>query len=176
MKKFIPLLLLSLLALSTTLYAQKRDELSLNISLTRGEHSRDSHSQTTKITLQGRELVYEKSSTGFRAREPVKKSFTVSDEDIAQLKKLIREQNLLVTDTLAVALEPGGGFRTYFKINVQIELDGQKSAIAISGPRRDSGIKEKNIYRQTNALLEAVYKIINEQDADIGYENRGLVN
>ena len=176
MKRFIPLLLLSLLVLSTNVDAQKRDELSLNISLTRGEHSRDSHSQTTKILLKGRELVYEKSSTGFRAGAPVKKSFTIKDEDVTQLEKLIGEQNLLVTDTLAVALEPGGGFRTYFKINVQIELDGQKSAIAISGPRRNAGIKEKTIYRQTDALLEAVYKIINEQDADIGYENRGLVN
>lgn len=177
MRRLIALILLTFL-LPLLAHANKPDDFSLSIILTRGERSRDSHSQTTRITLQGSELVYEKSYSGFRggARSvPVKKSFKIKDEDLAELKKLVSENGLLNSDALAVAGE-ASGVRRYFELTLNINLDGKKSSIEISGPRSASEIKEKKIYRKANALLDAVYKLLVEQDKEIGYENRDLID
>lgn len=176
MKLFALLILLSLLILPMV-DGHKPDDFSLSISLTRGERSRDSNSQTTAINIKGRTLLYEKSYRGYRAskREAVKKSFQIKEADVLRLKSLIRDKGLLVSDSLAVA-EEESGVRRYFAITLNINQDGKKSIITISGPSEAAAIKEKKIYQSADALLEAVYEIINEQDAGIGYENRYLIN
>lgn len=156
---------------------QKADDFSLSITVTRGERSRDSHSQTTRITLKGRDLLYEKSYAGFRGgarSEPVKKSFRLSQEDVEKLKKVVRDNQLLTSDSLALA-SAEGGVRSYFEIALGINMDGRKSGLEITGPRDAAGIKEKQIYRRAQALLDAVYSILVAQDKEIGYENRDLI-
>jgi hypothetical protein len=177
MRRLIAFILFTLL-LPFAAHGHGPDDFSLNISLTRSERSRDSHSQTSRITLKGRALVYEKSYSGYRggARSvPIKKSFKLSDEDVESLKKLVRDENLLASDSLEVP-GAGGGVRRYFQIALGINLDGKKSTIEISGPRNATEIKEKPAYRKANALLDAVYKILVEQDKEIGYENRDLIS
>ena len=175
MRRLIALTLLALLPLAG--YSRRPEDFSLSATVTRGERSRDSHSQTTRITLKGRELIYEKSYSGFRGgakSAPVKKSFRIKDEDLELLKKLVRDNELLASDALAVE-GPEGGVRRYFEIELNINLDGKKSSIEISGPRNAADIREKKIYRKTNALLDALYKLLAEQDKEIGYENRDLI-
>lgn len=174
-RKISFILLITLLPLAVQ--ARGANDFSLSISVTRGERSRDSHSQTTHITLKGRELVYEKSYSGYRggARStPVKKSFRITDEDVEQLKKLVRDGNLLTSDKLEVE-GAQGGVRRYFEIALNINLDGKKSSVEISGPRSATEIREKKIFKNANALLDAIYKLMVEQDKEIGYENRDLI-
>jgi hypothetical protein len=176
MRLLIAFVLFTLLPL--TVDGRRADDFSLSISLTRGERSRDSHSQTTRITLKGEEIVYEKSYSGFRggARSvPVKKSFKLKAEDIESLKKLVRENELLTSDSLLVA-GAEGGVRRYFEIALAINLDGKRSAVEIKGPRSAASIKEQKIYQRAYALMEAVYKLLSERDKEIGYENRDLIN
>src|SRR5437868_14790288 len=164
MRRLIALILLTFL-LPLPAHARKPDDFSLSITLTRGERSRDSHAQTTRITLKGRELVYEKSYSGFRggARSvPVKKSFRIKDEDLERLKKLVSENGLLTSDALAVA-GAEGGVRRYFEITLNINQSGKKSSIEISGPRSASEIKEKKVYQKASVLLDAVYKLRSEE-------------
>jgi hypothetical protein len=177
MKRIALSLLLLFVSLMTAYGHRKQDDFSLHISLTSGESSRDSHAETATITVNGSELVYEKRYRGFRAstRTPVRRVFRIRDEDLKRLKTLIIDNNLLSTDALAVAGKTGG-VRRYFEITLDITLDGKKGSIKISGPRDASEIKEKSIYKSAGALVEAAYKIINEQDEAIGYENRGLIN
>ena len=177
MKRIALSLLLLFVSLMTAYGHRKPDDFSLNISLTRGESSRDSHSETITITVNGSELVYEKRYRGFRAstRTPVRKVFSIKNEDLKRLKTLIIDNNLLSTDALAVAGKTGG-VRRYFEITLDITLDGKKGSIKISGPRDASEIKTKSIYKRTDALVEAVYKIIASRSEAIGYENRGLIN
>ncbi|HEX8747724.1 MAG TPA: hypothetical protein VF717_11040 [Pyrinomonadaceae bacterium] len=152
------------------------EDFSFSISLTRGERSRDSHSQTTRITLKGQELLYEKSYAGRGGSRsvPVRKSFRLRDEELEQLKKLVRDNELLTSDTLAAA-EAESGVSRYFRIALNINLGGRKSSIEVSGPRNATEIKEKRAYQKANALLDAVYKILAERDKEIGYENRDLI-
>jgi hypothetical protein len=176
MRRLIALTLLALLPL--VVYSGRPDDFSLSATVTRGERSRDSHSQTTRITLKGRELLYEKSYSGFRggARSaPVKKSFRVKDEDVELLKKLVRDNELLTSDTLAVE-EASGGVRRYFEIELNVNQNGKKSSIEISGPRSASEIREKKLYQRADALLDALYKLLTERDKEIGYENRDLIS
>ncbi|MBD0373096.1 MAG: hypothetical protein ICV60_19805 [Pyrinomonadaceae bacterium] len=176
MRRLLALSILALLLPFST-GASVADDFSLNISLTRGERSRDSHSQTTRITLKGRELVYEKSYSGFRGgarSQPVRKSFRISDEEVEGLKKIVRDNDLLTSDRLEVSSE-AGGIRRYFELALNINLNGKKSSIEINGSRTAVEIKEKPAYRKAYALLDAVYKILSAQDKEIGYENRDLV-
>ena len=176
MRRLIALSLLALL-LPFTAHGRKPDDFSLSISLTRGERSRDSHSQTTRITLRGRELVYEKSYSGYRGARsvPVRKSFRIKDEDLERLKELVRKGEFPDSYEFAVKDEERG-VRRYFALKLDINLDGRKSSIEINGPRNASQIKEKAAYQKANALMEAVYKILGALDKEIGYENRDLIN
>lgn len=178
MRKLVALTLLILLFPFASEARQRGDDFSLSITVTRGERSRDSHSQTTRITLKGRDLSYEKTYAGFRggARSaPVKKSFRLTEQDVEKLKKLVRDNELLTSDSLAVA-GAEGGVRRYFEIALGINLDGKRSSIEITGPRDAAVVKEKPIYSRANALLDAVYAILSAQDKEIGYENRDLIS
>lgn len=175
MRQLIALALLALLFISA--YSRLPEDFSLSATVTRGERSRDSHSQTTRITLKGSELVYEKSYRGFRggARSaPVRKSFRLSSEELELLKKLVRDNDLLTSDTLTVEGEESG-VRRYFEIELSVNLGGKKSSIEINGPRTASEIREKKIYQRAYALLDALYKLLADRDKEIGYENRDLI-
>lgn len=181
MRRLVPLIFLTFL-LPLLASAQKPDDFSLSISLTRGERSRDSHSQTTHITLKGTELVYEKSYRGARGARsvPVKKSFQLTGEDLERLKKLVRASELPEVYQSAVA-EGESGVRRYFVLVLNTTLDGKKSSIEVSGPRGAVPVgatpfKEIPAYQKANAVIDAVYKLLVERDKEIGYENRDLID
>jgi hypothetical protein len=178
MRRLFALSLATLLLLSLTASARRPDDFSLNITLTRGERSRDSHSQTTRITLRGSELLYEKTYTGFRggARSaPVKKSFRLSDEERERLKKLVRDRAFPEAYDFSVA-EEESGIRRYFELKLNMTLDGKKSVINVSGPRTSSRFKEQENFQKAYALLDAVYTILSARDKEIAYENRDLIS
>jgi hypothetical protein len=178
MRKLFALTLLALLFPFASEGRERADDFSLSITVTRGERSRDSHSQTTRINLKGRNLSYEKSYAGFRggARSaPVKKSFRLTEQDVEKLKNIVRDKELLTSELLALA-SADGGVRGYFEITLGINLDGKSSGIGIRGPRGGAAIREKPLYLRANALLDAVYSILSAQDKEIGYENRDLIS
>lgn len=178
MLRLFALSLAALLLLSLTAPAQRPDDFSLDITLTRGERSRDSHSQTTRITLRGNELLYEKSYAGFRGgarTAPVKKSFRLREEDRERLKKLVRDKEFSEDYEFVVADEEAG-IRRYFDLKLNITLDGKKSVGHFYGPRASSRFKEQSNFLKADALLDALYTILAAQDKEIGYENRDLVS
>src|ERR1051325_1884854 len=83
-------------------FGQGTDELDLCSTLTRGEHSRDSSSRTTKITLRQDRIAYEQAYHGMAAsrHKPVHKEFKLSGEDKRRLIELIKERHLLLTGIL----------------------------------------------------------------------------
>lgn len=176
MRRLIALSLLALLLPFAARGGLQPEDFYLSLSLTRGERSRDSHSQTTRITLKGLELLYEKSYRGYRGARsvPVKKSFRIKQEQAEGLKRLVRENDLLTSDAVALA-GAESGVRRYFEIALRINLDGKTSSIEISAPRSATEIREKPAYRKADALVDAVYKILSELDKEIGYENRDLI-
>src|SRR5689334_5563675 len=83
---------LGLLLLALPVFSQEPN-LSINLSLTviEGEHSRDSNSTTTTITIKGNHLVYARSYSGYRdkQRQPIHKETVIKNEDMKKLRELI---------------------------------------------------------------------------------------
>ncbi len=157
-------------ACASTATGSPADGLSLRVRLTTGEHSRDSSSQTTTLTIapDANTIVWGKTFTGRRRGTPAEqKEFKLSPADRAALLKLIRGGNLLVTNS--IELPEGSGY-SYFAISLDLALDGEKGAISISGPRTASKVKEEKLYQDTLALVREIYRIINAQDATLDFE------
>jgi hypothetical protein len=164
-----------LLILTLTLAAQSTppSDLYLTVSLTKTEKSRDSNSRQTKISVNGERIIYERVYRGYRRNklEPVHKEFAIKEEEVKRLEKLVRDGNLLTSDSLQ---SKGTGF-VYFEISLDARLDGKQSHVEISGPSKAVGIKDQKLYRNTRALLEEIFRILNARDEEISYEE-DLVN
>jgi hypothetical protein len=75
--------ILILLMAGSALFAPAKppaDDLYLNVTMVTGEHSRDSHSTTTRLTAAADKLVYQQSYHGSHseARTPVKKEYALT--------------------------------------------------------------------------------------------------
>lgn len=169
----LPALLICICAAPSS--GRKPDDLSIAITLTRGERSRDSGGSTTKITLAGEQIIYERTYSGMarNRQKPVRKEFKLGDEDKGRLIELIRARKLLVTDAIEYPLA-GSGIIRYFAMSVHLTLSGKTGAISIKGPRNAVKIKEQKLYQNANALIEGIYGILHRLDEEIFYEE--LIN
>jgi hypothetical protein len=149
---------------------QTADDLTLRVKLTTGEHSKDSSSQTTTLTIApgAGTISWGKTFTGRRhATAPGAKEFKLTPADRSALIKLIRARDLLVTNSITVPDDSG---YSYFAISIALGLDGKKGAISINGPRTASKVKEEKLYQDTLALVKEIYRIINTQDETVRFE------
>jgi hypothetical protein len=63
----------------------------------------------------------------------------------------------------------GSNYR-YFEISIDLNLDGKKGAINISGPGNAVTIKEQKLYQNSLALVKELHRIMNLQDKDVDFE------
>ncbi len=155
-------------ACSCSVSGNGTDELHIGVRLTTGERSRDTNSQTTTITVEGDAVVWEQTFSGRRGGAPsLRKEFKLSPADKENLLKLIGSNNLLVTDSIELPLDPPV---FYFKISVDLTLGEKKGAINISGPRTAVKVKEEKLYQKTLPLVKELYRIMNSQDKDVRFE------
>jgi hypothetical protein len=160
--------LLLFTAMAFVLASGPSEQLSVKVSMVTGEHSRDSNSTSTSLTVERNKLKYEQTYYGYRAdrRPPVKKEYEVTANDRAVLIGLLRQKNLLVNKSLAgLPQEPSA--RTYFSLSVDTKFNGQDHSIKIEGGRNDEKLKETDLYRDSVLLIQQLYKIINRTDPDI---------
>lgn len=145
-------------------------ELRVSLSLTIGESSKDSNSQTMTITVERDVIVLEKTSSGYRGSSTASsvKKFILTPADKINLIKLIRSNDLLVTDSIKLP-QPSSNFR-YFEVSVDLTLGEKKGAINISGLRTAVEVKEKKLYQKTLSLVKELYRIINGQDKSVDFE------
>lgn len=143
-------------------------ELHVRVRLTTGERGRDSSSQTTTITVERDAIVWEQTFSGRRNTTPdMRKEFKLSPEDKGNLLGLIKSNNLLVTDSIELPLDPPV---FYFRVSVELTLDGKVGAISLSGPRDAVKIKEEKLYQNTLTLVKELYRIMNSQDKSVHFE------
>jgi hypothetical protein len=151
---------------------QGKDEFRLSVGLTTGERGRDSSSQTTTLTVEGSSIVWQKTFGGRRrGTPPSRKQFALSSADKADLLKLIRSNHLLVTDSIELPLDAPV---FYFRISLDLALDGKKGAINISGPRTAVKVKEAKLYQNTLTLVKELYRIMNSQDKTVRFQELTL--
>jgi hypothetical protein len=169
MKKLLPLLLV-LCAYSSLVCHAHASPLYLQLTLTKGERSRDSNSETARITISDKTLVYEQMYGGMRGnRQPSRKEFKLNNEDQSKIIELINERKLLVTNSIERG-QATPGIYFYFELSMTATVKGDEGRISIRGPRKATDIKEEKLYKDAVALIEEVYAIIHRMDKKIVYE------
>ena len=151
-----------ILARSTT------DDLQLNITIVTGEHSRDSNSTSTTLTVDGNKLFYEQTYHGAHSggREPVRKEYKLTAEDRNVLIGLLRQRNMLVNKNVSEPSQAKGSSR-YFELEIHAGLDGNEASISIDAARNDVKLKNERLYQDSVYLTEQIYKIINRTDPEM---------
>ena len=144
--------------------------LHLQIKIVRGERSKDSHSETTEITINGQTLAYRKTYSGRPSgRAPVQKEFELKTEDQSNLIKLIKERNLLRTESIEREQDVSGMY-LYFELSIKATVNESTGSVYLKGSRKTTALKEEKLYQDAVALIEEIYAIINRTDRAIAYE------
>ncbi len=170
MKYVLTILAILICACSASPLNNNADELRVSLSLTVGERSKDSNSQTTTITVERDVIALKKTSSGYRGGSSAPsavKNFRLTPADKVNLIKLIRSNDLLVTDSIKLP-QASSNFR-YFEVSVDLTVGGKKGAINISGMRTAVEVKEKKLYQNTLALVKELYLIMSRQDKGIRF-------
>ena len=169
MKNALTIIVLLLCACPVLAIGNGTEELRATVELTTGEHSKDSNSQTTTITVERNAIVWEQSFSGRMSRKsPLRKEFRLKRADRENLLKLIRSNKLLVTDSIEIPREASDF--TYFEISVDLTLGEKKGAINISAPRSSVTVKEEMLYQHTLAFITELYRIMHSQDKSVVFE------
>ena len=152
-----------------------QNEFSLNVTVVTSEHSRDSHSATTNLSVSGDTLVYEETYHGAHAnrRQPVKKEYKLTSDDRDRLIGLLKDKGLLTTLTISSSTEPAGPSRD-FELSIAAKLAGHESVISISAPRTATKLKTNPLYQGSIVLIAELYRIINRTDPDVTFSD--LIN
>jgi hypothetical protein len=154
----INLIALALLSLHSPGVLEAADpQMHLSIFIVRGEHSRDTNSTTTTITVDGTNLVYDQSYTGFRAgsRKPVHIERELRPEDLARLEAIIDRNKLLKSHSVKHDTgQPG----SYFMGSIDIKMRSKASSIRLSG--MTNLIQDEELYRKVQVLLDAIQNIV----------------
>lgn len=146
-------------------------ELHVSVRLTTGEHSKDSGSETTAITVGRDAISWEQTFGGSSRGRSVtarKKSYKLSAADKRSLVGLIESNNLLVTDSIKLP-RAASNYR-YFEISVDLTVGGKTGAISLSGMRTAAAVRGERLYQNTLALVRELYRIINAQDKSVRFE------
>jgi len=170
MKKLMVLTLLLFGAAPLFACSESTDALYLQITLTRGERSKDSNSTTTEITINGKTLTYQETYGGRSGgRAPVKREFKLNAEDQRKIIKLINDRNLLRTGSIKREQDVSGIYR-YFELSVNSTINKSKGSISINGSRKAIDLREEKLYKDAVALVEEIYGIIRRADKAVVYE------
>lgn len=169
MKKLVALILL-LCASPLLAGGKSADALYLQITMTRGERSKDSNATTTVITINGATLAYKKTYSGrLRGRTPEQKALQLNAEDQRNLVKLIKDRNLLHIESIERE-QVASGVYLYFELSIKSALGKSAGSINIKGSRKATALKEEKLYKDAVALLEEIYAVIHRADEAIVYE------
>jgi hypothetical protein len=171
LKLLIAFILVTSTVLPTTATGGAASDLYVSLTLTKTERSRDSSSRTTTITVEGNKIVYQKVSRGDRRSriEPVRKEYAITEEEMKRLEKVIVDHDLLTSGTLEYPATGGG--LVYFEVSLDVRFDGKQAEIEMSGPSKAADVRDEKLFKNSNALIEEIFRIINAQDAEVRYED-----
>jgi hypothetical protein len=152
-----------------------QNEFSLNVTVITSEHSRDSHSATTNLSVSGNTLAYEQTYHGAHAsrQQSVKKEYKLTSDDRDRLIGLLKDKSLLTTKTISNSTESAGPSRD-FELSIASKVAGQESVISISASRTATKLKTDPLYQGSIVLIAELYRIINRSDPDVTFSD--LIN
>jgi hypothetical protein len=162
MKSIIALSLLFSLA---TAIAGKPHDLYISVSMTISVHGTSGGRSTkTTFTVSGNKCVYEETYDGesVGGRQPVHKEYTLTAQEMSNLKRLIKIKNLL--RSRSETSPPGNVPYTAYDLTEEVRWQGKRSLIKVSGPKESlnsDGMKNSRLYQDADALLEYIRATVN---------------
>jgi len=157
MKKYLSILTILILGLfCSQSYA---DSFIIKINLTEGEHSKDSWSSETSISIDGSTFLYAKSYSGSAKghSKDVAKNCTLTDDQVTQIQTLLKDKNLLKTDSLFDKDEKYKSFERFVNISMTISVWEALSKISVNGDA--DSLNEANLYKNCYALIDLLNEI-----------------
>lgn len=153
-------------------FAVGADKPSIKIIFTRGERSKDSHSEKITIALSGNQLNYNKMIFGSyrnkkRPPAPINKTFTLSDEDVKAINDLIHQKRF--HEKGEVIERDVRSPSTYFEWLLVVNSGNKEITNQIIAKRDDAEIKENPLYKNADELMRALFDIFKKYDASISY-------
>ena len=138
----------------------QRDDLYVSVTLEVSEHSRDSNSTKTSFVITGNKVIYDETYFGYRSgsRKPVHKEYRFTDPEMANLKRLIEEKDLLKAKSFTTPLPEDAPY-TRYELTQEIRWKGGRSVSKILGSLQalaGADAKDRRTYEDANALLEYV--------------------
>ena len=162
---------LSLLICLGTASASKADNLYISISLITTVHG-TAGSRWTKntYTIRGNKIVYRETYGGEIPSERLRvhKEYTFTAQEMSNLKRLIKEKDLL--RSRSETSPPGNLPYIYYDLTEEIRWQGKTSLIKVSGLNRSlnpDAMKDSQLYQDADALLEDVRAIVNLKGSSI---------
>ena len=157
MKTMFTLILLVSLA---NLSVDKPGGLYINITMIVTSHSKDSTSTKTSFTIVDDKVVYDETYSGFRAsrRVPVHNEYKFTQQEVANLERIIQQKNLLRSRSFADPAEIAPPYISY-ELTEEIKWQGKHSLIKVSGSTKSLDPDEKKnnrLYQDADALFEYV--------------------
>lgn len=138
------------------------NDLYISITMTVSEHSRDSNSTRRTIKIDRNRIIYDESHSGYAPRriEPIHKQHVLTTEEIARLESIIREHNLLTSNSLKYPF--GEGSNISYDLTVEIKTRGKSSSIRISGPINSDEMKANHIYKDADSLWTYIKSLVDK--------------
>src|SRR5262249_31055568 len=111
--------------------------LGLTITVTEGEHSRDSNSTTTSISLSGNQIHYVKTFKGYHAgrRDAVDKRAGLRQVDLDRIRELLKENSLLKSRSSVSPIDQPG---RYVQIDAAIVVGKRRSTLKFLAMRQNA--------------------------------------
>jgi hypothetical protein len=168
MRATISLIVTIAIFMATAIGETAADDLNLTVTIITGEHSRDSSSTMTNLTLSNDTLLYEQSYDGAHSgrRGPVKKQYKLANADKTELMALLNKKDLWVTKTISKPPQ-ARGTSFYFELEMRANSKGKQSLVSIEGSRSDSDLQEDATYRSVVSVIDVIYRVIRRKDPDI---------
>ncbi len=145
------------------------DNLTLRVEVTTGEHSKDSSSRTTFVTVgPGNKIIAWESESGGRRTTPapVRKEYTLSAADKSKLIAILRSGELLTTRSIELERDPAT--YQYFELSIESFSGGKSGMTRISGSRTAVQLEKETLYQNSIALINELYRIIRSQGGNVG--------
>ena len=133
-------------------------EFKLLINYLEGEHSKDSWTKETTITIDDRAYSYGFTSSGHLKGKDENKNGVLTKEQFDKIKSYILDNNLLVNDSLFDKDEKYKAFERFTNIVITIYQDTSSTTIKMNGDIQN--FENKTLYKNSMGLINLVINFI----------------
>ena len=154
------IILISLLLVLTVSNITKADGFLLTISYTSGEHSKDSRSSVTSISIAGNDAAYSVKNSGFHSEPDKNKTCTLTDDQLSKIQGWITELGLEKNDSLIDESTKYKSYEVFANISILIKNQETPYKIKINGDVEN--LKDSPLYKNALSFISRVTGILDK--------------